>query len=320
MTPPERSHHIIVRGIDRTAIFRDNTDKQAFLDRLAKEVTESGSSVYAWVLMDNHVHLLFRSGPKGISAAMRKLLTWYAQYFNRRHKRIGHLFSNRYKSILCEEDQYLLALVRYIHLNPIRSQIVKTLHGLDGYPWSGHRAIAGKAAHAWMDTAFVLACFGKRKSAAYRAYRRFLQEGIGRTHDPLLTGGGLVRSLGGWSNVVAVRSKGEREEADQRVLGSSTFVQAMLKETELRQRRQLKLRLSGKTINNIIQEECKKEDVSPRELQNGSRRAKVSHVRSLIAYRAVRELGLPAAEIARNLGVNTSSITRAIAKMEGKGR
>jgi hypothetical protein len=270
--------------------------------------------------MDNHVHLLFRSGPEGISAVMRKLLTWYAQYFNRRHKRIGHLFSNRYKSILCEEDQYLLALVRYIHLNPIRSSMVKTLHGLDGYPWSGHRAIVGMAAHAWMDTAFVLACFGKTKSAAYQAYRRFLQEGLSLAHDPMLTGGGLIRSLGGWSNVLAVRSKGKREEADQRVLGSSTFVQAMLKETELCQRRQLKLRLSGKTIKDIIQEECKEDDVSQLELQSGSRRARVSHIRSLIAYRAVRELGLPAAEIARNLGVNTSSITRAIAKMEKKMR
>ncbi len=154
---------------------------------------------------------------------------------------------------------------------------------------------------------------------AYQAYGRSLQNGIGLSHDPLLTGGGLVRSLGGWSNVLAVRSKGEREEADERVLGSSTFVQATLKKTELRQRRQLKLRLSGKTIRDIIGEECKKEDVSPRELQADSRRARVSYVRSLIAYRAVRELGLPAAELARSLGVNTSSITRSIAKMERRG-
>ncbi len=222
-------HHIIVRGMDRTVIFRDNQDKRAFLERLGKEVTESGSSIYAWVLMDTHVHLLFRSGPKGISATMRKLLTWYAQYFNRRHRRVGHLFSNRYKSILCEEDPYFLALVRYIHLNPIRSGIVKTLHGLDSYNWSGHNAITGKATHRWMDTASVLACFGKRKGTASQAYRRFLEEGIGLAHDPLLSGGGLIRSLGGWSNVLSARRKGEAEQADQRVLGSGSFVQGVLK-------------------------------------------------------------------------------------------
>ena len=78
--------------------------------------------------MDNHVHLLFKSGKYGISAVMRKLLTWYAQYFNRRHKRIGHLFQNRYKSILCDEENYLLALIRYIHLNPV--SIIKKHEGM----------------------------------------------------------------------------------------------------------------------------------------------------------------------------------------------
>jgi REP element-mobilizing transposase RayT len=95
--------------------------------------------------MDNHVHVLFKSGKHGISAVMRELLTWYAQYYNRRHKRIGHLFENRYKSILCDEDNYLLALVRYIHLNPLRANIVKTIEELDRYPFCGHRAIIGKA-------------------------------------------------------------------------------------------------------------------------------------------------------------------------------
>jgi len=125
---PGALHHIMVRGIDKTDIFVDHQDKTRFLERLDENVTEGKCSGYAWVLMDNHVHLLFKSGKYGISAVMRKLLTWYAQYFNRRHKRIGHLFQNRYKSILCDEENYLLALIRYIHLNPV--SIIKKHEGM----------------------------------------------------------------------------------------------------------------------------------------------------------------------------------------------
>ena len=144
---PSALHHIMVRGINKSDIFKDDQDKTLFVERLGQNVIEGKCSVYAWVLMDNHVHLLFKSGQQGISAVMRKLLTWYAQYFNRRHGRTGHLFGNRYKSILCDEDNYLLALVRYIHLNPIRAEIVTTLKKLDHYTWSGHSALMGNARH-----------------------------------------------------------------------------------------------------------------------------------------------------------------------------
>jgi len=119
---PGALHHIIVRGINKTPIFGDDQDKTRFLERLSENITKGTCTVYAWVLMTNHLHLLFKSGKEGISAVMRKQLTWYAQYYNRRHTRTGHLFENRYKSILCDEDTYLLALIRYIHLNPIRRE------------------------------------------------------------------------------------------------------------------------------------------------------------------------------------------------------
>ena len=131
---PGALHHIMVRGINKSNIFDDERDKTGFLERLGQNVVEGKNFVYAWVLMDNHVHILFKSGRDGISAMMRKQLTWYAQYYNRRHKRTGHVFENRYKSILCEEDHYLLALVRYIHLNPVRIKVIQTIAQLDDYP------------------------------------------------------------------------------------------------------------------------------------------------------------------------------------------
>jgi len=315
---PRALHHIMVRGINRSKIFKDDRDKVLFLERLGQTVVQGKCNVYAWVLMNNHVHILFKSGGEGISGVMRKLLTWYAVYFNRRHKRRGHLFENRYKSILCEEETYLLALVRYIHLNPIRAKIIQTLEELDEYPWSGHREIVGEARYPWMDTETVLSRFGDTRRRAINEYRRFVREDVGKGRNPLLTGGGLIRSRGGWSQVLSMRRKGRKEEADERILGNGEFVHEVLKESEEKELRQLKFRRGGLNINKITEQECVRRKISEEELKRGSRRRKVSEARSVIARRCSEEIGLSGAEIARYLGVNTSSINRAIAKAEGK--
>jgi putative transposase len=307
----------MVRGINKAKIFDDDEDKARFLERLGQNVIEGKCSVYAWVLMDNHVHILFKSGKHGISAVMRKLLTWYAQYYNRRHKRTGHLFENRYKSILCDEDNYLIALVRYIHLNPMRARLVKTIEELDRYPFCGHRTIIGKAKHPWMDSDYVLLQFGSTRRKGMAEYRKFMREGVGLGHQPELTGGGLLRSLGGWSQVIARRRSGNKEEGDERILGGGDFVHAILKETEERELRQLKLKRTGKTIQKIIDEECKKSGISPQEVMNGVRRREVSRLRAVIASRGRTELGVSSAEMARHLGVAASSVSRLI---ESRGK
>lgn len=308
----------MIRGIDRTNIFRDTDDKTRFLERLGQTVQESQGVIYAWVLMDNHVHLLFRSGQAGISTVMRKLLTWYAQYFNRKHLRKGHLFDNRYKSILCDEGNYLLALVRYIHLNPIRAKIIETIADLDTFPWSGHRAIIEKEKFPWMDIASVWTQFGDTKRTAIEGYRQFMLEGSNQGHDPQFSGGGLVRSLGGWSNVLSMRRKDQQEKADERILGSGDFVHQVIQEAEKKSLRQIKCYRSGLTLTMIIEQECTNGNVSRNELESGSRRSMVSRTRAEIARRGMEDLGLSAAEIARQLGVATSSITRAVAKAQRK--
>ena len=314
---PGALHHIMVRGINKSAIFDDDQDRRKFLERLAENIGAAKCSIYAWVLMTNHVHLLFKSGGKGISTVMRKQLTWYAQYYNRRHHRTGHLFENRYKSILCDEDNYLLALIRYIHLNPVRAGMVQTPEELDRYPWSGHSAVMGKRDHPWMDTEYVLLQFNDTRKRARNAYREFVQEGIGMGRQPQLTGGGLIRSLGGWSQVQSAQGKAPKTEYDERILGSGDFVTAVFKEAEAKQVRQLKIRRAGTTIKNIIEKECKAARISDQELKNGSKRKVVSTVRTIIARRSADELGLTSAEIARHLGVCTSTITRALARVEG---
>lgn len=313
---PGALHHIMVRGINKSSIFEDDIDRQKFLARLGDTIGEAKCSIYAWALMTNHVHLLFKSGGKGISAVMRKVLTWYAIYYNRRHKRTGHLFENRYKSILCDEDNYLLALIRYIHLNPVRAGMVKTMEELDRYPWSGHSAVMNKKECLWMDTEYVLLQFNDTKRKARNAYWQFVHEGIGMGRKPELTGGGLVRSLGGWSQVQSTQRKGQKTEYDERILGSGDFVTSIFKEAEEKQVRQFKIKRSGLTITGIIEKECKTARISEKELKNGGKRMIVRIVREKIARRGVEELGLTSAEIARNLGVCTSTVTRALVRSE----
>ncbi len=309
---PGALHHLMLRGLNKSSIFEDDQDRSQFLSRLEKNITVAGARVYAWALMTNHVHILFKSGKQGISEVMRRQLTWYAQYYNYRHERTGHLFENRYKSVLCDEDNYLLALVRYIHLNPMRAGVVKTIEELDRYPWCGHSAVIGKRECTWLDTDYVLSQFGDTRRKARNEYLRFVREGVAMGRQPELTGGGLVRSKGGWSQVVSARRSSKKEEFDERILGNGDFVNAILKEAEEKTIRQLKLRRTGKTLSKIIDQECDRTQISPKELKAGSRRREVSALRIKIAKRGLDELGLSLAEIARHVGVSTSGIARAV--------
>ncbi len=157
---PNALHHVMVRGIERTAIFRDDTDRADFLGRLAHLAEQGALTVYAWALLSNHAHLLLRTGHRPLARSMRSLLTGYAGAFNRRHKRVGHLFQNRYKSIVVEAENYLLELVRYLHLNPLRATVIPDLRSLHRYPWTGHSALLGTVPRPWQDTATILAQFG----------------------------------------------------------------------------------------------------------------------------------------------------------------
>ena len=117
-------------------------------------------------------------GTTPLATLMRRLLTGYAVYFNRRHRRHGQLFQNRYKSIICQEDAYLKELVRYIHLNPLRAKIVDDVSELNSYAYCGHSVLMGKRKHAWQDTGYVLSYFGKSIREARKRYLAYVKEGI----------------------------------------------------------------------------------------------------------------------------------------------
>jgi len=266
---PGTLHHVMLRGIEGSAIFRDDEDREDFLTRVGDLTERTGTRILAWVLMDNHVHFLLFSGPEGLSSLMRKLLTGYAICFNRRHQRSGHLFQNRYKSIVCEKDSYLRELVRYLHLNPLRASVVKNMEELDRYRWSGHSVLVGKQKNDWQEVVYVLGCFGGEKRKAIRAYRRFVEEGKGQGRRVDLIGGGLIRSLGGWSQVMTLRGKDEKVRHDGRILGGGEFVGEILKEADSKLRRQLRNRERKRIIDRTIKEECAKEGIKETEVRNG---------------------------------------------------
>ena len=190
-------HHLIARGIGKRKIFDDDLDRNLFLERLGTILVETQTLCYAWALIPNHFHLLIRTGKVPVSTVMRRLLTGHAVTYNRRHRRWGHLFQDRYKSILCDEDPYFLELVRYIHLNPLRAGIVKEISQLDAYPFCGHSFVMGKFSNEWQDVKAVLQAFGSRAISASRCYGDFVAQGIEQGKRSDLIGGGLIRSMGG---------------------------------------------------------------------------------------------------------------------------
>jgi len=311
---PGTLHHVIVRGIEKRRIVNDVADRKNFVKRLGELAEATKTSIYAWALMTNHAHILLRSAEIGLSGFMRRLLTGYAISYNRRHRRWGHLFQNRYKSIICEEDAYFKELVRYIHLNPLRAKLVKSLEKLDRYRWSGHRVLMGKVKNEWQDCEYVLKWFGKKEGEAKKNYRNFVKKGIDEGRRPELVGGGLVRSLGGWSAVKALRRSGDRELSDERILGSGEFVERIFKEAEAKIKYQFSVRNQAEKMNEFIANVCKNESVSIEELKSGGRRREASRVRARIAIGLVKTYGLSLAEVARQLGITTSAVSRIIAR------
>ena len=287
-------HHIVVRGIERRNIFSDDEDRDFFLKRLALILNETKTSCYAWALIPNHFHLLLRTGLSPVATVMRRLLTGYAQYYNKRYRRHGYLFQNRYKSILCEEEAYLLELVRYIHLNPLRASIVKTFEELDRHPYSGHVFIISNRP-SFQDVDYILMQFDKRTKTARRMYREFVEAGLSQKRRDDLTGGGLIRSSGGWEALAEKRAKGFKAKGDERILGSSDFVERILSESEEALNSRLRLKLDGFDINRLA---GRVEEICGINLLDASGKYRNAvRARRIFCYWAYRELGIPGTEV-----------------------
>lgn len=308
---PGAIHHIVIRGIEQRSIFKDDIDRHGFIERLAGLLEETTTPCFAWALMDNHVHLLLRTGTVGISSVMRRLLTGHAIRFNKRHRRFGHLFQNRFKSILCEESRYLKQLIAYIHLNPFRAGIIADVMELKTYPFTGYSALMGEIPRPWQDTQYGLSFFGRNTSEARRTLHRYISKLSKKGHCPDLTGGGLIRSHGGWHAVKEAYRNGIRLASDERILGSSEFVQKTLKQAGETYYRRMRLQAAGVDLPAVIRAVCRYFDTDEMALSGPTRRHKIARTRAVISYIATRELSIPGSKVAQCFNVDRSAVCRA---------
>ena len=309
---PGLVHHVMARGIEGRDLFRDDDDREGFLTRLAGGVNKPGGpQLYAWALMPNHFHLLLRGGEGCLSPMMRRLMTGHAVTYNLRHKRQGHLFQNRFKSIVVEEETYFLELVRYIHLNPVRAGIVKNLEELAAYRYAGHAVILGKRDYDVQDVEAVLTRFSERRKAAVVGYSGFVAAGFCQGRREELRGGGLIRSAGGTAAIMA-SSPEDRDLSDARILGSGDFVESVLRERDNGSARE------KSSVDEILNDVAEKSGVTREQILGGSRSRSVSKARKLFFVAAHENAGATLSMLGRLTGRSHVAVKLAIEQLKSE--
>lgn len=294
-------YHVIARGNERKEIFCEKKDYQDFLARLKINLEKTGNKCLAWCLIPNHFHLLILRGEKPLAELMRRLMTGYAVSFNLKHRRAGHLFQNRYKAIICDEEEYLQELAAYIHLNPLRAGLVGSLAALEAYPWCGHGAVMGKAAQGFLERDYVLSHFGGRAAA----YAEFVGERKDKHKRGQYSGGGLIKSRGELSNAAGAGK--DREAYDERILGGGDFVEAILRKAG-------EACGADKTPAELLKEAAEIAGVTEAELLRPGHGRKAAAGRAIYCCMAKERIGVGGAELCRQLGVTRSGISRLVEK------
>jgi len=295
--------HVIVRGIERHPIVIDDTDRESFVSRLEQFTQKSAVDCYAWTLLDNHFHLLVRPRTDKLAVFMRRLQTSYAVTFNRRHRRSGHLFQNRYKSIVCDENVYLLELIRYIHLNPLRAGVVSTLEELDLHPWCGHSQLMGTDAKSIIDLDLTLPLFSQQSKKTRQIYRQFLQDTTDCPSTNLSSGGKKT-------TLFLDNSLSEDDFFDDRILGGGSFAEKILKHPNP------DVSIHKPTLDQLIQVISKHFDLPKERLSEPGKSPLLTQAKAVVSYIAVRRLAYPGVEVARKLCITPGAVSHATRRGE----
>jgi len=279
---PGLLYHVIVRGNQRRKTFRCDDDYKAYLERLDKYRAQCHVRVYAYCLMPNHVHLLVETGSTPLAKFMQGLQQSYTQYFNRCYRKVGHLFQGRYKAIICERDKYLLALVRYIHLNAVRAKLATRP---ERYLYSGHNSYLTNGTAKIVEVVPILKLMGGKK-----AYERFVLEGIGENHNEAY---------------YAVE--------DQRFLGEEGFGEEISRNGEEHDKRKAK-----KPLEAEFKEIARRKETTPELLRGKDRRWDISTKRAEVVAMLVREYGYAVSEVAKYLGRDQANISMMLSRWSAR--
>ena len=280
-------YHVIVRGNQRQKIFRDDRDRLYYVERVEHYRQRYRFTLYAYVLLSNHVHLLLEIGKIPLSRILQGIQFTYTQYYNRRYRKVGHLFQGRYKAILCDRDAYLLELVRYIHLNPAR---LKNPQPIATYRWSSHPAYLGAKGPVGVESDLVLAQLGNTKGQALEAYRKFIEDGLHLGHE-------------------------ERyyQVVDQRFLGDEKFIDQI---AERAPEREIKPRSRKASWEKLLHAVARVHGCAAKDLTASGRQRAWVKARAQLAYLAREWCGMKAVEIARRLNRDASLVSRLCADYE----
>jgi putative transposase len=297
---PGALHHVMARGIEGRQIFVGDDDRQMFLSLLAGGIARTGFKCYAWVLMGNHYHLLLRANENPLSELMRPLNSKYARWIRKKEKNRGYLFQDRFKSLVTQDQGYVEELVRYIHLNPVRAGICRSIDELDRYTWCGHAGLVGNRKYDFQNTNDVLRRFGEDNRIAIAAYREFIIRG-------------MVSDNGReFSDIIR---KGSNEKVDQNdykcwVIGDLEFVKSAFEHDKARRLRIASYQKEGVTIQTIVDDVAQQMGIEASEMLARGRENDRSIGRKIVAAIAHRTYGIPITEIARHFNVGHSSISR----------
>ncbi|MEA2626910.1 MAG: REP-associated tyrosine transposase [Candidatus Binatota bacterium] len=294
-------HHVRARGVERAAIFLDDRDRADFVARLGHLADAGALRVFAWALMPNHIHLLVQTGGQPLHRSMRALLAGYATRFNRRHLRVGHLFQNRYKSTVCEDEPYFLKLVQYVHLNPV-PKVVPDVDTLANYPWTGHSALLGIHSRRWQDRASVLARFDDEPARARALYEQYVRGGAD-DGAPAVAGGGLIHGRDGTRYVADLRRGRERFTSHERILGSPEFVERVISAVDGSRSRPMPL-------DELVERVCAHVGIATAAVQGAGKGRMICNARRGIAFLWTLHLGRSGRELAKSLGLCPSAVYR----------
>ena len=280
---PGGAYHVVLRGNGGQDIFFADADRRHFYRLIDEGRQRFDYRVHGFCLMRNHAHLVIQVGEEALPRPLQNLSARYTGWVNRRQARRGHLFQGRYKALLVDADSYLLALVRYVHLNPVRANLVKSA---ETYPWSGQRAYLGLESLPWLTTDWVLGQFGQRLAGARAGYRAFVRDGAAEGH----------------------REEFHRGPDDARVLAGEGFLERVLRPEDKQKR--------PPDLGSIVERVCAAYRIDERDLAGASRRRLFSEARGVVGYLAVQSGAATLTSLAGRYNRDLATLSRAVRRIE----